>query len=212
MERPIALKLHVGAAPAVHQVALDPALANNLRLTTNRAGPAVIVTRKAEILSAISAGMIDANDLVAVSAGDWSNALLIVLPEADASTREPATARVAGDRKFLEHVQSRAPHLAGLAGQTIRAVRSAGVDGELVESERGRWVNRPLNSFTLKVQPRVGNLHFTLYGNPEEFNSGDFLLPDQNSYSRGWVRNSTDVHRFAQFARLAHQRRDRNAV
>jgi hypothetical protein len=68
-------------------------------------------------------------------------------------------------------------------------------------------VNRPLNSFTLKAQPRKGNLQFTLYGNPETYDAGEFLRKDQNSYSRGWVEEFGDVPKFAMLVTEAHSRR-----
>lgn len=112
-----------------------------------------------------------------------------------------------GDDEFVAYVRSYAPGLTDLARATVQAIRSAGVPGELVEATGRRWVNRPVNSFTLKPQPRVRNLQFTLYGEPRSYNEGDFLLNDQNSYSRGWVRTKEDGERLARLALKAHRRR-----
>jgi len=208
MERPIALKLRTTDAVDCHQVSIDPALVDLLRKVSRKSAPAIIVTRKAAIFAKMSAGMFDIADLVAVSDGDWGKTILVVVPEPEPSGTERLR-QITGDAKFLKQVERDAPSLAELAGETIAAIRKAGVDGELVESGGGRWVNRPINTFTLKVQPRVSNLHFTLYGNPESYTHNGFLLQDQNSYSRGWVRGSDDVGHLAALAKLSHARRKR---
>lgn len=209
MERPVAFKVHADNGPEVYRVGIDPIIASQLRPETDDAHPAVILTRKVTIVGEASAGMFDKNDLLAVTGGaDCSNALLIVIPEASGSERRPFRALI-GDSSFLEDVRNRAPGLVGLAEMTTAAIRKAGIGGRLVEGRGGRWVNRPLNSFTLKVQPRAQNLHFTLYGSPESFDSAGFLLPDQNSYSRGWIRTHADADRFAELARLSYDRRSK---
>ncbi len=208
MRAPIALKLRGETKLQGYQVAIDPALSAQLKRNSGEQMPAVIVAKKAAILSEMGAGMIDADDVMAVGDGDWNAAILIVLPEVSRRVAD-LPMRMAGDGKFLAQVRNDAPFLCELAEQTIKSIRSAGVDGELTEASGGRWVNRPLNTFTLKVQPRAANLHFTLYGNPNSFKHQGFLLQDQNSYSRGWVKNSHDVGRLVEFVRVAHARRKR---
>jgi hypothetical protein len=230
MEKPLALKLNSAGAPNVYRVSIDPTFRQQIPSRRANLAPAVLVTRKATILPEISAGLIDHADIISVTEGNWEDTVLVVLPEIstndaerrglasagdakiDAEQREPASP---GDAEFLAEVKRRAPDLAMLADRTIAAVRAAGVEGELVKAKKdvkakqdeGRWINRPSNTFTLKAQPRAGNLHFTLYGNPETFKSEGFLLKDQNSYSRGWVRNDHDVGVFAEFARQSYARR-----
>jgi hypothetical protein len=215
MERPVALKLRTANATEVHQVSFDPAAVGQFRTISGKEVPAIVVTQRAALLAPMSAAMIDAADVLAISDGDWANAILVVLPENKKTEKgalaieQPRQSADGGDAKFLEQVQRTASNLADLAAQTIAAIRGAGVDGELVEGGGGRWVNRPLNTFTLKAQPRVGNLQFTLYGNPDSYNADGFLLKDQNSYSRGWVRKQDDVGRLAELVRVSHARRTR---
>jgi hypothetical protein len=77
----------------------------------------------------------------------------------------------------------------------LAEIRAAGIEGDL-HLEGHRWVNRPLNTFTLAIQTRKRDFHFTLYGGPERFGVTDFIKSDQNGYSRGWVRTSADIPKF----------------
>lgn len=206
MDHPVAFKLKSNEPLQAYCVEIDPDNSRAFKAPDQDQKPAVIVIRTATILPAVSAGMIDAADVVSVTPGKWSETILIVLPGQEPISPPVAGAGV-GDSKFLASVKRTAPNLADLATQTLQAIRTAGVDGELVETKLGRWMNKPLNTFTLKPQPRVGNLHFTLYGNPETYNAGDFLKKDQNSYSRGWVRSHADVKLLAELARQSHSRR-----
>ncbi len=203
MEYPIAFKTRRGGALDVQRVSLNPTDMEKLRSRSAEA-PAILVARRAAMIVGMQAGMVDPADVVALADGDWSNALLILLPD---EVPNDAMQDV-GDAAFIAQVEKNAPALAKLAAQTVAAIRKAGVQGELVEGGGGRWVNRPLNTFTLKSQPRVGNLAFTLYGNPETYEAGEFLLKDQNSYSRGWVKGPQDVARLAELAKQSHARRN----
>lgn len=189
----------------VHRVSIDRRLGSELLPVVINGAPAILVTRNAAFVTDMSIAAVLPNDVIAAVDGDWENAILVVLP--DVQRDKPAAG--AGDSAFLKEAQSRAPstELATLAAETILAIRSAGVDGELTSKGNGRWVNSPLNSFTLKVQPRAGNIQFTLYGNPDTYQVGGFLLQDQNSYSRGWVRSQADVQTLAGLVKDAHSRR-----
>lgn len=209
MDDPVALKLKAADAPEVHRVSIDPDLGARLVAQPGRMRPAVIVAQGATILAAISAGMIDAAKVISVVDGNWDDAILIVLPQGATASNPAQSGIVAGDAKFLKYVEQNAPDLADLATRTVAAIRDAGVDGQLVEGSGGRWINRPINTFTLKAQPRAKNLQFTLYGNPDSFDADGFLLPDQNSYSRGWVQTRSDTKRLADLTRLSHARRKR---
>jgi len=159
------------------------------------------------MLNEMSAGVLVPSDVIAVADGDWSNALLIVIPDADSEMKN-TEGEAEGDSEFITHAQSlKQPRLAQLAKEVLEAIRQAGVPGELRQHSNGRWVNHPLNSFTLKIQPRKGDIQFTLYGNPSTYDADDFLKKDQNSYSRGWIANSAAAGRFAQLAKQAHDRR-----
>lgn len=206
MDHLLAFRVADKAHPKVHRISLDPATIEALQGQSAHA-PAVIVVRKAAMIAGMKAGMIDPVDVVSLAHGDWSNAVLIQLDEEEVERQSAWQA--AGDSEFLVQVEQGAPNLAKLAAETVAAIRKAGVDGELVEGSGGRWVNRPLNTFTLKAQPRAGNLHFTLYGNPQTYDASDFLLKDQNSYSRGWVKTSKDVTQLAELVQISHARRRR---
>lgn len=212
MEHPVALKLLASTAKSeVHTVSIDPTTAKGAFSAAGSGAPAVVVVRKAAAVGEAGAAIVDAADVLAVSQGDWSKALLIVVP-GDGPIPAPALAHARGDEAFIADAQQRAgtPALANLAASTLAAIRAAGVDGNLeqVANETGRWVNRPTNTFTLKVQPRAGDIHFTLYGNPDTFEAGDFLRKDQNSYSRGWVRTEADIATLARLALVSHRRRN----
>ena len=212
MERPIALKLLAPATTAQTRiVALDPALAAQLSVDRNMSDPGIIVVQSATVLEDMSVGMVDAADIVGMVTGDWNNAVLVVLPQAEDKNVGPTAVAASGDELFIADAKRRSKDksLAGLAASTLAAVRAVGVEGELVEQGQGRWVNRPVNSFTLKVQPRAGDIAFTLYGNPRTYGAGDFLRQDQNSYSRGWVKSPDDVTQFALLVKEAHGRRNR---
>lgn len=194
----------------VHNVRLDPEIGAKLEPAGHQASrPAVLVTRRAALVGDMAAGLVDADDVIAVVQGDWQNALLLVVPEVSAGASPVSQATGNGDDRFIQDAQSRAKSdsLATLAADTLKAIRAAGVDGDLVEQGSGRWVNRPTNTFTLKVQPTAGNIAFTLYGNPNTYEAGGFLLQDQNSYSRGWIRSKADVQTLARLAVQAHSRR-----
>jgi hypothetical protein len=194
----------VDALENVHRVSIDERLGAELKGPASSKPPAVLVTRNAAFVADMGLAAVHPNDIVTVAQGDWQNALLIVLPP-----DQPNVARGEGDARFLQDTRRRVPseELIALVGKTLGAIRAAGVDGELVEAGKGRWVNSPLNTFTLKVQPRVENIQFTLYGNPDTYDAGEFLRADQNSYSRGWVRSAGDAEKLARLAKQAHSRR-----
>ena len=211
MHRPIAFKLRPTDAAQVYRVGSEPIDIATLSSACN--GPAIVVARKASILDELTTGLVDASEIVCAQEGDWNNALLIVVGDAfdvqESTNVQVRTSAKSGDDAFMSALSNTAPHLAQLGRQIITLVRSQGVTGELVEKTKGRWVNSPLNSFTLKAQPRAGNIQFTLYGEPDSYNAGEFLRKDQNSYSRGWVKDASDAKTLASLVRQAHARRER---
>lgn len=209
METPIAFKISGRATAEAFTVKIDAKMVSrhtSLIPSTDDL-PAVLIVRRAEVIERIAAGVLDTEDILAVIDGDYSRATLIVAPSDTASSNTTAVNENTGDEAFIEAVRTNAPNLAELASTTIAAIRAAGVPGQLEESPGGRWVNKPVNAFTLKAQPRVGNLRFTLYGNPESYGTGSFLKRDQNSYSRGLVVNPDDAKQLADLASKAHARR-----
>lgn len=209
MRRPVAFKLTPDDKAKAFRVRAEPIDAS--KLNRSKGGPALVVSRKVTILEELATGLVDADDILLVQEGDWNNALLIVVEDiAPAETASVATSKSEhdiGDEAFIAALSNSAPHLIDLGREIIRLIRENGVTGELVENTKGRWVNIPLNSFTLKAQPRVSNIQFTLYGEPKIYDAGDFLLKDQNSYSRGWVKNHADAMKFSGLVKAAHARR-----
>jgi hypothetical protein len=199
----------VNTAFDVHAISMDPAAAKRLKPSGDPC-PAVVVARAASLLPSGSAGLIDTADVIALIDGDWGNTLLLVLREGETEkVADGSKAAAKGDNFFIKEVERSAPHLTELARQTMSKIRAAGVDGELIKTSGGKWKNDPLNTFTIKVQPRAGNLQFTLYGNPESYDAGEFLLRDQNSYSRGWIKHVDDATKMAALAQQSHARRRR---
>lgn len=209
MENPVAIKLRQTSQSQAFEVSILAQTAQSLKGRSGANAPAVVVVEAAAILPDLGTGVIDADSVLAVTDGDWSRAILVLAPVSQPKQQAAAAAPTEGDVEFIRQVQDKAPQLAELARQTIGAIRAAGVDGALVEGTGGRWVNRPVNVFTLRAQPRAGNLQFTLYGEPSAYSAGDFLLPDQNSYSRGWVKTIGDADKLATLAKQAEARRKR---
>lgn len=212
MERPVALRLSHGIPINAYPVSVDPEIVQKIKPLSRKYGPAIMIVRDAEIIAGISTGVIDSAGVISVIEGDWSEAILLVVPYLANEKIEPSkkpSLPNSGDARFLASVERDAKNIAPLARQVLSAIRESGVDGELVEKKNGKWVNYPLNSFTLKAQPRVGNLHFTIYGNPDSYNNDGFLLKDQNSYSRGWVRSLDDAYKLAGFVKQSHLRKSR---
>lgn len=204
MPDPIAFSLRTDRTPAVHSICLDEALAVRLRGRAVGAGPAILVVSDVAILDKMAAGVFDANDVQVLAHGDWSHALLLVIPQ----VATPQCVEQQPDHEFLKRVAQQTPELVELAQQLIGAVRAAGVEGGL-HLEGHKWVNRPLNTFTVTIQPRARNFQFTLYGGPDRFGVTNFIKSDQNGYSRGWVRSGADIPKFVELAKIAYDRKPR---
>ncbi len=213
MKQPIAMKLNEIGGLLVYNVNIDPHFVHKVNLCKPESTQAIMVVQEAAVFPNLNAGMIDTKNILAIHEGNWENAILVVLPKI-VSTGFVEHRRVAqlqssptGDNQFMAHVRQLAPGLQGVAKRVLSDIRAAGVAGELVERGAGRWVNSPLNTFTLKVQHKVNNLAFTLYGNPESYISNGFLHKDQNSYSRGWIKNFEDAETFVGLVKQSHARR-----
>lgn len=84
------------------------------------------------------------------------------------------------------------PSLLGLGEELLRRVRRTW-PGHL-SLEGVRYVNRPDNFWTVKIQPRDGSLAITVRGNPEKFaETGLGILPDRPGSSRFKVRTVAEV-------------------
>jgi hypothetical protein len=214
MAQPVAFKLTDTPGLTVHTVSLDKAVASRLTARSAATAPAVLAVTNVALLEQISTGVFDDEDVQVVVQGDWSRALLIVVPAQVPPAAEAhapaATGEDKSDTEFLAYVEREVPELSGLARELVLAIRNEGIEGDL-QLEGHRWVNRPLNTFTLAVQTRVKNFQFTLYGGPEKFGKRDFIKSDQNGYSRGWVRSREDIGEFVELAAMAHKNKLRRA-
>ncbi|MCL2876997.1 MAG: hypothetical protein FWF12_12160 [Betaproteobacteria bacterium] len=211
MERPIALKMLSEGKITVHRVRTEPLNIATLNITTN--APAVLVARKATMLTELESGIVDASDIIAAADGDWSNAILVLAENIEVQQNKfpSQTNNSVGDERFFQSVEKLAPFLLPLSRRTVELIRSAGVEGELVEHSQGRWINSPLNIFTLRVQPQRRNLQFTLYGNPSSYEHDGFLDQDRPGYSRGvahrGVKTEDDAKKLAALVKQSYARK-----
>jgi len=67
--------------------------------------------------------------------------------------------------------------------------------GRLEKSKSGKYIARPDNFFTLKIQPRDQSIAITVRGTPDRFTSVSNIeiKDDQAGYSRFKVRKSNEV-------------------
>jgi hypothetical protein len=107
------------------------------------------------------------------------------------------------DRDRLYNLAQRhVPELAQPLKELIDELQSE-IPFELRFNERsGKFIANP-NFFTVKIQPRVKDLHFTVRGWPSDFEARDLPTParDQNSYSSfnvGKQRNGIRVYSWSQ--------------
>jgi len=78
---------------------------------------------------------------------------------------------------------------------------------DLIADKTNRWISRPDNYFTIKVQPQNKDVVFTIRGREQEYESGKIeMRPDQNGYSKFWVRNSEEVTEALRIIRAARRR------
>lgn len=208
MRDPVAVKMLPEASMDTHWIdatSLDLPVANG-----EIAEHAIFVTSLVKLLSDVGVVLCDKSQTKVVQEGDRSNAMLIVLPNRDAAQTthiSPSHVLDTDDSAFLMSLTQFPKELSHLAKETISKLRKGGIDGQLTQGSGGRWVNRPVNTFTIKVQPRKGDIQFTVYGEPHVHAAGAFLLKDQNSYSRGWIRNSEDIATFVSVVNRAQSLR-----
>jgi|SRR5450830_455732 hypothetical protein len=78
---------------------------------------------------------------------------------------------------------------------------------DLIADKTNRWISRPDNYFTIKVQPQNKDLVVTVRGRPIEYESKTLeVRPDQNGYSKFWIRNVKDVQEALRLIRSARLR------
>jgi len=212
MEQPIAFKFSGDTKMEAYSIKLDPNVIPKGRGVIGSHGPAILISQRIALLGEHATGVMDAKDIVAKIDGDWSRAILIVLPEQDSSHPQPnpqpdQIGIDENDDLFIQAAAHASDGLRAIAEATITAIRESGVEGHLIKTADGKWINRPVNCFTLKIQPRKGDIRFTLYGEPHNFDDYDFLKKDQNSYSAGKVKSIEDAERLATLARISFDRK-----
>lgn len=108
------------------------------------------------------------------------------------------------DATFLTDLSSLPNELAEAGKEILNAMRS--VHGGYFQRTRvGRFVNRPNNFWTVKIQPRDRSLRFTVRGNPERFRGDRDLkvYPDRHGYSTFKVTKPSQINAVISVLRAA---------
>jgi hypothetical protein len=89
------------------------------------------------------------------------------------------------DERFVKELQQLPSPIAKCGRDLLSRIREE-FEGYFRISKSGKYVNRPNNFWTAKVQPRDGSLAITVRGNPGDFERMDELdiRPDRRGYSR----------------------------
>lgn len=179
---------------------LNSQIPQQFEMASVKNGPSLLAVRDFAYSAEINVLAVDDKDILSVIGGEEDYWLIVKDPIAHDFQNDPAT-------DFCEVCARISPKVENLAERLIRGLLS--IDGSLDLSLKnsGRWVNSGVNFFTLKPQPRNKDIQFTLYGNPQMFDHRGFLKQDQNSYSRGWIKQPEDVDRFLEFAKQSYESR-----
>lgn len=88
------------------------------------------------------------------------------------------------DERYLDELKSLPDTLAQAGADILTAMRDSN-GGYFQKTSSGRFVNRPNNFWTVKVQPRDRSLRFTVRGSLSRFgrDPGIEMRPDRNGYS-----------------------------
>jgi hypothetical protein len=106
----------------------------------------------------------------------------------DQSAQQPASLR-ADDLKFQLEVKALPDPLARIGIEMVKRVRQS-FNGSFERAENGRFINRPDNFWTIKIQPRDQSYIITVRGYPHEFKDVRSLeiKDDRSGYSRFKLR------------------------
>ena len=75
---------------------------------------------------------------------------------------------------------------------------------DLLADKTNRWISRPDNYFTIKVQPQNKDIVVTIRGKPSEYASKSIELhPDQNGYTKFWITQVGEVPEAMRLIRAA---------
>lgn len=102
----------------------------------------------------------------------------------------------AGDQRFLSDLRSASPELHAIGSPILGRVRAMRPDNDLTYYEKShRYVEKPDNYFTVKIQPRARSLVITLRGEPKHFSTirNLTIVPDQNGYSRTMITSASQI-------------------
>jgi hypothetical protein len=111
-----------------------------------------------------------------------------------------------GDKQFLSELESLPKDLVS-SGRLLLSTIRAKFPGDLKPTRLGKYMNWPDNFWTIKVQPRVKNLALTVRGVPERFGKSSLeIKPDQNGYSRFWLRKPEELQEALRIVFVAQRR------
>jgi len=119
------------------------------------------------------------------------------------------TATASGNRAFESSYALAEPRLKLLAKELADYVRQLAPSGYLeFAPDSKRWVERPHNFVTIKVQPRARSVAITIAGRPDQhvrYPDID-LKQDRGSYARFTVERTEQLSSAKRLIRAAHDR------
>jgi hypothetical protein len=174
----------------------------------SKGGCSVILLKKAHSMSEDEISF-EPNDATLLNIGEHDFSIFIE-PSACVSQvgNEPISGTIkSGYQSVIQLCNRRLPK--GFLERVVAMLNSLSEDSQddLVADKTNRWISRPDNYFTIKVQPQKRDLVVTIRGKPEEYTSRSIKLsPDQNGYSRFWIRDSGDIVEAMKLIRSARAR------
>ncbi len=163
-------------------------------------GPSILAVSEFRYSPELAVLTVDSNHVLSLVEGEEDHWLVVRDP-----TVEKSDALL--DSDFAGFCDSLSKKLGRLSSAVIEGLIEIDPSLDLVRKNSGRWVNLGINFCTLKPQPRNQDIQFTLYGSPTKFDHGGFLKHDQNSYSRGWIKEMDDVAIFLRHAQNSYAMR-----
>lgn len=180
----------------------------------------VILTADPEYIGARSElRVVNGSAFVAMGASESETTLFIAAPVFQERSSEPNVSteqerpvegleRPVSDSAFLESLSSFRSDLADLARDVLEGVRRMSPEGHLELSPVARrWIEKPDNFWTIKVQPQARSLSLTIRGPVESHSEvpGIELKRDMGSYSRFTITSREQVSGTLQLLREAKE-------
>lgn len=118
---------------------------------------------------------------------------VLILKRTDSAASKERPLVSTGDQAFLKEATRLPAWGSQAAVEILRAIRQ--VDrGQLVRGERGKFVNRPNNFWTITAQPQAKGFAITLYGRPAMFQSKTIKISDDRpGHSRFVIRTPEEI-------------------